>query len=550
MRQVLDDPRLHVLVIGVVCGVLYFPFLAARDFWALESQYAEVIRVMLLDHDYLVPRVNGVFFTESPPLYFWLAALFSWMVGGVGEWPIRLPSALSATELVLVSYYFVRKRFGARLAIISAVVLATSVLTVHVTRHVQVNMLFYLCITIATFLLMELLVFDSQRPLHAYGAWLFMALACLTNGPIGFLFPALVAGTYLTLCRSGKKFFSLRPISGSFLFLAVTAPWLVYLAWNGENNWSEAILAHVRLSGFGSSDHQIYFRFPLALAPWCFLFIPAGMCLWRERSKLWDGPVLFFFLWFVLGLSIAELSFGRHSHLLFLAHVPLAVGLGIYLDRLDTTDLRDPVWVWTGYCVKFFCLLFLVNGIFGPIVVAYRLPFLAFSAIVLGLTLAVLSAVVLHALSRRAAFALITGLVAFPVAANLVLQALVFPDLNALMIRPFAEKVGAIIRANPQSQVAIFSRRLFNNFNYYSKIHKFEVIRRPAAAAEFLRSQGSHFLLINESFLPDVEKAAGSRLTEIIAATTTERWLLLYSCNGTCESTPALAESKRPRFGD
>ena len=65
---------------------------------------------MMLDGNYLVPKANGTFFPESPPLYFRVVALFSWIAGGVGEWPIRLPSAISATEPILVFYYFVLEK--------------------------------------------------------------------------------------------------------------------------------------------------------------------------------------------------------------------------------------------------------------------------------------------------------------------------------------------------------------------------------------------------------------------------------------------------------
>ena len=112
----LDRSGFHVAFIFLLCLVLYFLFLGARDFWEAENQYAEIVRVMLLDGDYALPKVNGTLWADNPPLYFWLALLFSWMAGQVNEWTVRLPSALSATALILSFYLFSRKWFDARVA--------------------------------------------------------------------------------------------------------------------------------------------------------------------------------------------------------------------------------------------------------------------------------------------------------------------------------------------------------------------------------------------------------------------------------------------------
>src|SRR5690242_2430645 len=84
----------YPLLLTLICAVLYFPGLGARDFWAPgEPIYAEVIRVMYEKHNWLVPTLNGDIYADKPVLYFWLALLISKLAGGVSEWTTRLPAA-------------------------------------------------------------------------------------------------------------------------------------------------------------------------------------------------------------------------------------------------------------------------------------------------------------------------------------------------------------------------------------------------------------------------------------------------------------------------
>ena len=540
LTRAFEHEHLHIRLLLVLCLLLFFPLLAARDFWEQENQYAEVVRIMMLDGNYLVPKVNGTFFPESPPLYFWVAAIFSWVAGGVGELPLRLPSAVSATELIVVFYCFVRKRFDARLAIVSSVVLATSVLTVHVARHIPVNMLFYLFITVALFLLMELLVFDSERASHAYGAWLCMALACLTNGPVGILLPAVVVFIYLACSRCWQRIGSLRLVSGASLFLLLTVPWFAYLAWIGVDDWRQAILVHLRFTGHRGPDHQVFFSFPLAFTPWCFLFIPMAISLWRKKFKFREKPILFLFVWFAVGLFLSEVSFGHHNHYLFLAYVPVALGVGYYLCKLAAVEADNRIYVWTHYSVLFVCGLFVLGGLSGPVIIWRWWPFLAKPAAALGVVFVGTSVALLCAWRGRSILVLIAGFSAYPLAANLLLQFHLFPALNAINVRPIAERVGAEIYAHPGSEVAIHSSRLFSDFNYYSKIRRFEATLGSTAAVRFLEEEKPRFLLLRNKYVEAVREQIKTPLEVILQSRVgLDTWVLLSRCKVACDPTPS-----------
>lgn len=74
----------YPLCLCIVAGLLFFPFLGARDFWApVEPRYAEIVRVMFAKGEWIVPTVNGDLYTDKPILYFWFALICSKLAGAV-----------------------------------------------------------------------------------------------------------------------------------------------------------------------------------------------------------------------------------------------------------------------------------------------------------------------------------------------------------------------------------------------------------------------------------------------------------------------------------
>lgn len=538
----LQRTRLHPPFLVLLAAALYFPFLGARDFWGLENMYAEAIRTMFLGGDYLLPRVNEAVWLDSPPLYFWLAALLSWVRGGPNEWTIRLPSAIAATELILIHYYFIAKHRGERAALISTVVLATSVLTVHVERHVPVNMTFYLWMVLALFCSMEVVVFDSRRRMHAYGLWFFMALAFLTNGATGVLIPVMVIVTYLIFSRRWDLVRFLRPFSGIMLLVGLALPWIAYAASQTSTSWLHVIFAQAPHSH--SPDHQFFFNFPLALSPWCFLLLPALIVLWPQRSEIWQRHVLFFCVWFAVTLLFFEVFRGRHNHFVFLACIPTALFIGAYLDQLLTLAASEPTRGWTRRFLLCCCGVFFAGGLLTPVVMAIGWPFLKGPALALGSTVVVIASF-LFAVSRRFDYGgFIAGFVALSISVNFVLQIMFFPRINPLKVRQLAQNVGSLVE--PGGHVAIFHPKPnLHDLNYYSGLRRLEKIDVEDHLVKFMLRTGPKYILVRRDRL---DRVRGSLKVEprIVynGVYNSEEWVLLQTCDDTCSRGPASVDLK------
>src|SRR5439155_1440869 len=79
-----------------------------------------------LSGSWAVLRDNRQLYFEKPPLYPWLAALFSLPAGKPTELALRLPSSLAGLLGLVAVFFLGRDLFGRRTGALAAVILATT----------------------------------------------------------------------------------------------------------------------------------------------------------------------------------------------------------------------------------------------------------------------------------------------------------------------------------------------------------------------------------------------------------------------------------------
>jgi 4-amino-4-deoxy-L-arabinose transferase-like glycosyltransferase len=101
-----------VLVLTLWCGGLFFYGLSAGEFWRTESLRAIIAAEFLRSGNWLVPTLYGEPLFTKPPGMYAAIALVSWPFGGVSEWTARLPSALAASAVVFLFYWYFARQLG------------------------------------------------------------------------------------------------------------------------------------------------------------------------------------------------------------------------------------------------------------------------------------------------------------------------------------------------------------------------------------------------------------------------------------------------------
>ena len=121
-------PELYtVILLGVL---FYFIFFCGIGTYSLmdvdETRYVAMSRDMFNSKDFLTLYLNGHYFFEKPPLYFWQECLSFAIFGKINEWTARFPVALLGFLFSMFVYGTSRKRVNKRFGIFTSLIIATS----------------------------------------------------------------------------------------------------------------------------------------------------------------------------------------------------------------------------------------------------------------------------------------------------------------------------------------------------------------------------------------------------------------------------------------
>jgi len=258
-----------------------------------EAAYAEVARAMWASGDWLVPRLCGETFFEKPPLLYWIEAL-GFAAFGIGELGARIGTALAGAATPIVLYAFAQRPLGARAALLAALALGTSLEFVVLSRIAFTDMLLLLWFTVCLCALHR----AFEAPARGTGwfalACVASALAILTKGAIGVLFPGAVALVHLLAL--GRLREMLRPAwiaSAVPLVLGLGFSWYLLLGFSQPGGFGfmrDLFLAqHVgRFSApmQGHSGSPLFYLPVLlvGLLPWSF-FLPLALARAELRGS-------------------------------------------------------------------------------------------------------------------------------------------------------------------------------------------------------------------------------------------------------------------------
>jgi 4-amino-4-deoxy-L-arabinose transferase-like glycosyltransferase len=303
MRSTVGSTVLHLACIALLSYLFLFHSLGAYSLKEPdEGRYAEIPREMVESGNYLVPYLNYSRYFEKPPLLYWTIAL-SYKIFGVTEWSFRLPNALFAFLTVLALYFFGRRWFGAGSALLSSVILLSSLGFFSMGRIVTTDMLLTLLSSVA--LLSFYGFYREKRPAFLLMFYLSLALATLAKGPVAVLLVVLTLVLFLAAERRLAFLREMRPGRGVALFLVLAAPWFILISLR-EKGFFYFFFVDQNLLRFLTSKHRrtgpLYYFLPVlfgGLFPWSIFLPRALLAVWGRREfrlfLIWSAVVFVFF---------------------------------------------------------------------------------------------------------------------------------------------------------------------------------------------------------------------------------------------------------------
>jgi 4-amino-4-deoxy-L-arabinose transferase-like glycosyltransferase len=229
-----------------------------------DSTHAEAAKEVLERGDWVTLHVNGVRYLEKAPLLYWLVAI-SYRLFGVGQFAVRLPTALAIVLLAWMAYIFGRWAYSEKAGLYSAAAISSCTGMFLFTRFMIPEALMALLFTVAHYCFLRAFFGTGREKRFYFGFYAAMALAVLTKGLIGMVFIAGPPALFLLLAGRLAELKNLRLVSGTLLFLAIAAPWHLLAGWRNDRFfWFYFVNEHF-LRFLGKREPKDYNKVPSAI---------------------------------------------------------------------------------------------------------------------------------------------------------------------------------------------------------------------------------------------------------------------------------------------
>ncbi len=376
-----------------------------------EAVFSEASREMYVTGDVITPAYNNEPRYDKPILIYWLMDL-SFKLFGVSESAARFTSAAFGSLLVFMTFLFICRVKGWLPGVFSALslLLCMEYFTYSHSAVTDMTLTFFISASVYSFYLAA----HEEGRLWPVLFWVSAALAALTKGAIGLVFPVAISLLYLAASPAGLKRFRglLRP-GYILIFLLVCAPWYIaQLYINGWEFFNAFVVKHhlQRFSGVISSHSGPFYYYIAVLLvgffPWV-AFLPSAVYR-GVKERLLGGSALYLLssVWFLFvlafftvartklpnyilplfpaasilsGLTVAELAEGNRDRRLGLyILVLISVVFGAAMFILPHMEMKMDV----SFSNVFFYslgLIFLCTAAFG--LAAFKAPIPSFAGI-------------------------------------------------------------------------------------------------------------------------------------------------------------------------
>lgn len=335
---------IDLLLISFILGIFYAIWIGSYPlFTPDEGRYSEVAREMVVSGDYITPHLNSVVFLDKPILYYWLQAS-AIKLFGLKEWALRFWPALIGILGCIVVYTAGRMLFNRRTGIISAIILAINPLYFATAHYANLDL------EVAVFVSNSLLfsIIGLQTPSRKLSiasfilAYIFAALAFLTKGLIGIVFPAMIIGAWILILNRWRSLSKMHLFTGAIIFIAIAAPWY-FLVQKENPQFFEFFFVLQQFSRFltkGDFNNQsvLWFYVPivaLGFLPWTLFLVQALAhhikMIWQDRKQ--HATELFLILWLVLVFTFFSIPKSKTIGYIAPIFPALALIIGVYFDR-------------------------------------------------------------------------------------------------------------------------------------------------------------------------------------------------------------------------
>lgn len=369
------------LLIIFVSGIVFFSNLGEAKLWDRdEPRNAGCAKEMMERGNWVTPIFNDELRDAKPVLLYWFI-ISAYKVFGITEFAARFWSAVAALGTVGCTYFIGQRLFDRRAGVLSAIVLASSLMFGVAARAATPDslLIFFSTAALTVFVAFAFPV-SSPNPqvaessgrfpqsyLATMGMYGLMAIAVLAKGPIGFLMPTAIIGMHLLIVtlpvwnpqepEKGlrkllgiglkmvrpfhpmhflKTCWSMRLFTATGVVLLIAGPWYFLVGQQTDGDFLRAFFLkeHWGRSTTSFENHSGgIFYYPMVMSigffPWSVFALPIMVSIVKHKSI--SPKLVFLFCWVGVQTGVFSLVQTKLPSYVTPCYPALAVLTGYFL---------------------------------------------------------------------------------------------------------------------------------------------------------------------------------------------------------------------------
>lgn len=321
-----------------------------------EARYSNVSHLMNSSCDYVTPQLMHVVFLDKPPLTYWATAA-AFRIFGESSFSARLFGGLCTWACILLVYAMGLFIKDEKTGLFAAGIYSTFIYVFLMGRMDIMDSPLTLFLSLAIWSGYRYFADNGYAKRWLYLFYIACALAFLTKGLMGFVFPPVIIALWLLVSGRWRDSFKMISPAGILVFLGISLPWIV-LAQRANHDFLWYFFVREQFLRYTTTVHERVHSdlmyVPVLIVgslPWLAPLITAfmakkqsdGASIRKHAYSFLMGWILFVFVFF-------SFSSAKMITYIFSAFVPLAVIFGGYIRIYDDIPAgKMPV----GTCVRF-----------------------------------------------------------------------------------------------------------------------------------------------------------------------------------------------------
>jgi 4-amino-4-deoxy-L-arabinose transferase-like glycosyltransferase len=347
-----------VVVLLLFCLIAFLPgFFQIPPVDRDEARFAQATKQMIESGRYVDIRFQNEVRYKKPVGIYWLqaAAVKSGEVVGVPQarttiWLYRLPSLLGAIGAVLLTYWTALVFVARRAALLSALMMASSILLGVEARLAKTDAMLLMTTVAVMGALARVYLVKRRAPEANTGwqlpaiFWTALAASVLLKGPVTLMVAGITVVTLVICDRSGRWLMSLRPFAGTAWLLLLVLPWFAaIIAKSGTSFFAQSVgqdmLAKVvsAQESHGAPPGYYLVLFFVTFWPASVLSGPAVPRVWAARR---EPGAQFLLAWLVPTWLVLEAVITKLPHYVLPLYPAIAILIAGVLEAGQLAKMR------------------------------------------------------------------------------------------------------------------------------------------------------------------------------------------------------------------